>query len=228
MDRLKWLRFSVNAGTPENYALVHGVRSGLFEQAMANLAGAVARKRERRLDVTIGVQLVLINENAGTAFELARRVKETGVDYFSVKPYSQHPSSRNRLEVDYSAFADLRREIESLQDATFKVIYRARSIEKLRRPKPYAQCFGTHFIALISANGNVWECNVFVADPRFLIGNLREQSLSAIWNGPRRKEVLAFFEKQLDLRECRDVCRMDECNRYLWRLKHPWEHDDFI
>lgn len=69
---------------------------------------------------------------------------------------------------------------------------------------------------------------MFAGDPRFLIGNVREQDLPDIWNGPRRKEVLDFINNEMDVQDCRDICRMDECNRYLWRLKHPWPHDNFI
>ena len=49
-----------------------------------------------------------------------------------------------------------------------------------------------------------------------------------MWAGARRREVLAFLERGWDLGACRDVCRLDECNRYLWRLRHPRPHDNFI
>jgi radical SAM protein with 4Fe4S-binding SPASM domain len=99
---------------------------------------------------------------------------------------------------------------------------------KVGARKPYGKCCGTHFLCFVSANGDVWECNVFAGDPRFLIGNACQESLKDIWAGSRRKAVLAFIENEMSIAECRDICRMDECNKYLWRLRCPWPHDDFI
>jgi len=228
IDRLEWIRFSINGCDPENYAAVHGVAPEMFEQAMVNLACAVERKKRLGLDVVVGAQLVLLAENAGGVVKLARRLKEMGADYFSVKPYSQHPLSGKHLEVDYSRFGDMENELRAMEDGSFKVIYRKASMAKAGRPKPYQKCYGTHFLCFVSASGDVWECNVFAGDPRFRIGSAAEESLEDIWNGPRRREVLAYIEDEMDINQCRDICRMDECNRYLWRLKHPWPHDNFI
>jgi len=228
IDGLKWIRFSINGCDPENYSAVHQVSPEKFDLVLHNVAGAVARKRRLNLDVTIGTQLVLIEENAAGVVSLARGLRELGVDYFSVKPYSRHPLSGCRLTIDYSRFAALEEQLASLTTDNFRVIYRAGSIAKVDRRKPYAKCYGTHFLAFVSADGDVWECNVFAGDPRFLIGNAMRESLADIWHGPRRKEVRHYMDEEMDVRQCRDICRMDACNCYLWRLENPLEHDDFI
>lgn len=228
IDELEWLRFSVNGGSPENYALVHGTGPEVFALVLANIAAAVARKRQRQLPVTIGVQLVLLPENEAQVVDLARQVKELGVDYFSVKPYSQHPLSHNRRQVDYRRLLWLEEQLRPLEDAAFTVIFRSAAMQRVGQGKTYGQCGGIHFISFISADGEVWECNVFAGDPRFRTGNVREKSLAEIWRGARRQEVVAFVENDLDLGQCRDLCRMEACNRYLWRLRHPWPHDNFI
>lgn len=228
IDGLEWIRFSINGGTPESYAQVQGVDAVMFERALEHIAAAASRKREKGLKVIVGTQLVLVPENAGSAIALAVRVKDLGVDYFSVKPYSQHPLSSQRPAPDYSRYADLEQQLSALQSDRFRVIYRAGSMQKVGREKTYGECFGTHFISFIDAGGDVWECNVFVGDSRFCCGNALRENLREIWSGKRRAEVLDFIAHDLHLAECRDVCRMDECNRYLWRLKHPLAHDDFI
>lgn len=228
VDDLEWLRFSVNGGSPENYGLIHATGPEIFPLVMANIGAAVRRKRELGLPVTIGVQLVLLPENEAQVVELARLAKERGVDYFSVKPYSQHPLSRNRLAVDYRQALRLEEELRTLADDGFKVIFRAAAMRRVGRPKAYEVCGGVHFISFISATGEVWECNVFAGDRRFYTGNLREEGLPEIWNGPRRREVVAFVKNDLDISQCRDLCRMEACNRYLWRLNHPKPHDNFI
>lgn len=228
IDDLEWLRFSVNGYDPGSYAAIHGAPPAFFPQVLANIAGAVARKKRLQLPVTIGTQLVLLPDNAGQVPDLARRFKEIGVDYFSIKPYSRHPLSRNRLEIDYGRYLDLEGRLWQLEDDNFKIIFRKTSMARAGSGKAYEKCYGTHFISFISANGDIWECNVFAGDKRFYIGNGGEESLSAIWAGDRRRAVVSFIENELSLSECRDLCRMDACNAYLWRLKNPRPHDNFI
>ncbi len=228
IDRLEWLRFSVNGCNPESYAKIHGVSKDAFPQVMANISRAVARKKRLGLKVTIGTQLVLLAENAKGVVDLAARFKEMGVDYFSVKPYSQHPKSRCRLDVNYESFYEMEDRLRKLQDDSFKIIFRARSMAQADKEKPYGKCYGTHFMNFISATGEVWECNVFAGDPRFRIGNIHKESMAEIWNGELRRKVLTFIDKNLSQEECRRECRMNACNNYLWRLKNPRDHDNFI
>lgn len=228
MDGLKWLRFSVNGGDPETYARVHGASMRTFGRVLRNIEAAVRHKRERGLSCIVGTQAVLLDENAEGLVDLAREVKRLGVDYFSVKPYSQHPLASPRPPPDYRKAADLERRLRSLEDDAFRVHFRSLSLARVGREKGYGRCHGTHFLAFVGADGGLWECNVFVGDPRFYVGDLNQEGLAALWTGARRREVLRFVSEGLDLAGCRDVCRMDACNRYLWRLMHPLAHDDFI
>ena len=44
----------------------------------------------------------------------------------------------------------------------------------------------------------------------------------------KRRKSLLLLENELDIKDCRVNCRMDEINRYLWRLKNPHLHENFI
>ena len=55
-----------------------------------------------------------------------------------------------------------------------------------------------------------------------------EQSFWEIWEGVRRRCSADFVQHGLDIHECRKNCRMENINRYLWDLKHPAPHDNFI
>lgn len=228
IDGLKWLRLSVNGHDAATYAAVHRTHPDMFARVLRNLEGAVRRKRDRGLRVTIGVQVVLVEQNRAGIPALARQAKAIGADYFSVKPYSQHPLATNRLVVENGSMEDLERELKALDGGGFRTVFRAQSFGKVGQAKPYRTCHGTHFLSFISANGDVWECNVFAGDPRFWIGNACRESLADIWAGPRRQAVRKYIEEDMDLAQCRDICRMEACNAYLWRLKNPLDHDDFI
>lgn len=227
MDGLKWLRFSINAYGPDSYARVHGCAPEMFDRAVAGLHAAVARKHDRGLDVTIGVQAVLLDENAGDMIRLARLARSAGADYFSLKPYSRHPLSAKALKVNYDGCREMARKLTKLDTGNFRTICRSGSFTKVGGNKSYERCLGAGFMCFVASDGNVYQCNVFAGDKRFLIGNVRERSLAFIWKSERREAVAAMIE-HMDLANCRDVCRMDSCNKYLWRLAHPMAHDDFV
>jgi len=228
VEGLKWIRFSINGGDEQTYSEVHGVASDVFDRVLGNIGRCVDFKRGHGLPVTVGTQLVLLEENASGVTRLGRLLRDLGVDYFSVKPYSQHPLSHQRLTVDYSSFGGLKEEVEALETDSFRVEYRADSMMRAGTGKAYETCYGTDFMGFMSAAGDIWECNVFAGDPRFLIGNLTDKSFGDIWRGERRESVRRWIRSQHDLGECRDLCRMDACNRYLWRLHNSAPHDDFI
>ncbi len=228
MDDLKWIRFSINGSHPLEYARMHRTRPSDFEKVVANLEAAVARKRSLELALTIGVQLVLLDQNPRDVERFVLRVREIGADYFSLKPYSEHPMSARGMATDVDVFEELAARIAPLTTDSFAVIARVESARQTGREKPYGQCHGTNFMNFVGADGRVWECNVFAGDDDFLIGDLHTQSMPEIWDSLHRRHVLDFVENKLDLGRCRDVCRMHQSNRFLWRLRHPLAHDDFI
>ena len=231
LKALSWIRVSLNAGTKETYAQVHGTQPDDFEKVMHNLAQIVAMKHRYQYSCTIGVQLLMIPENYREAEKLGRTLKEIGVDYFTIKPFSKHPLSSHCIDkdFDYLEMLPLQEGLSNLADEDFNVLFRDHTMMKLKQQqRGYNCCLGLPFWAYVSSDGGVWACSAFLGKEAFFYGNLYEETFSEIWEGSRRKKVLEMVEKQLDVSKCREVCRLDEINRYLWELKHPHPHVNFI
>ena len=78
------------------------------------------------------------------------------------------------------------------------------------------------------AKGNLWPCIVFMGQEQFSYGNLYNASFEEIWEGERRKKLIQEFS-QMDLeKNCRELCRLDEMNKYLNDLRNPGLHVNFI
>lgn len=224
---LNWLRFSVDAATPETYAKVHGCKPADFETLIANIRRAVAIKKDRRCECTIGTQAVLIPQNQTEIVDLARLMLELGVDYFTVKPFSKHPSSICNFEMEYHQMQDLEQQLAEVAKEGLRIVFRNNAMEKLDEERPYNECFALSFATYMDAAGFIYPCSMFLGQKEYTFGNIYDDCIGAIWEGERRQQVLARLREE-GVTRCREICRLDEVNRYLWTLKHPPEHVNFI
>lgn len=230
LKNLTWMRVSVDAGKPETYAHVHSARKEDFKKLLGNIEMAVKIKRRNKYAVTIGTQFILLEQNAKEAEILTRTLKQIGVDYLIIKPYSKHPLSLNKVakDLDYSKFLPLARKLEKYSDANFKLIFRKNTMEKRFHSKPYKRCLGAPFWAYVCASGDIYPCHTYLGVEKFSFGNLNQEDFISIWKGRKRKSVMDYFNNQMDARKCRELCRLDEINKYLWQLKNPHPHVNFI
>jgi radical SAM protein with 4Fe4S-binding SPASM domain len=231
LDALTWMRVSINAGTKETYTKIHRSRPGDFDLVIKNVSNAVRLKNKNNYDCTIGVQCILLPENYREISLLAALLKDIGVDYLTVKPFIQHLMSSNTIDEGfrYKDLMYLEDELKEYSQNGFNVVFRAHGMEKLEsKERPYERCLGLPFFAEIVSNGNVYTCGPYLGDERFCYGNIYENTFTEIWEGGRRKQILKMVETELDVRKCMHNCRLDEINRYLWGLKHPSVHVNFI
>jgi radical SAM protein with 4Fe4S-binding SPASM domain len=226
-----WIKVSISAGTPETYAKVHRTKPDDFERVIKNLSDAVKVRQDRGLNCTLGAQMILLPENAGEAEILAGRMRETGLNYLVIKPYSQHKMSRTQQykDIDYSSYDDLKERLSRFDTENFRVIFRERTMKKIKRQKRgYDRCLALPFWAYIDSAGNVWGCSAYLGNEEFRYGDIYNNTFQEIWLGERRKQLMKMVHSKLDASACRINCRMDEINFYLWELTHPSAHVSFI
>jgi len=224
---LSWIRYSLDAGTAHTHNKIHQGGKKDFDKIVENIRKAVEIKVQNGYPVVIGVQLLIISENFDEIIPFIKLMKEIGVDNVQLKPYSQHPLSKNRYSVNVIQMDQLAEEIKDYNNDSFQVIFRQKSAYRLVEEKPYAECYGLPFYALIEADGNVIPCNLYHTRPEFSYGNLYEETFSEIWQGKKRKEVIARL-REMGIEACRKGCRLDPMNRYLDVLKNPHPHVNFI
>ena len=223
-----WIRFSVASLEEESYHKIQRGKAGDLDRVKTNLAEAVRIKKDRRLRTTLGVQCLLLPDNLSQLPDMARQLREIGVDYLTIKPYSQHLHSENTFKIDYNAMLEAEQEIMQYTTESFAVYFRANAMKKMHQEKCYKQCYGLPFMSHIDAKGNVWPCVAHIGAEEFCYGNIYKQTFEEIWEGTRRQEIVKKLNG-LDINKvCREACRLDEINKYLNELKYPGEHVNFI
>ncbi len=227
LPSLSWVRFSVDAGTSPTHKKIHRGGSKDFDKVLTNIRDALTIKKRDNLSVVIGVQFLLIPENLEDLVPFIEHFKKIGVDNVQIKPYSQHPLSKNRYSIEYSQYQSIEDEIRKYETHEFQVIFRSQTTQRLMTKRTYHECYGLPFYTLIEADGTIIPCNLFHHNPDFCYGNLNTDSFATIWNGETRKHILQQLTKNT-MQHCRDGCRLDAINRYLLQLKNPHPHVNFI
>ena len=223
-----WIRFSVASFEEKSYDLIQRGKPGDLERVKLNLSDAVKIKRDNGYKTTLGVQCLLMPGNVFQLKDMARELREIGVDYLTIKPYSQHKHSENHQDINYEELLELQKEVESFATDDFSVYFRANAMKKMRHDKCYKQCLGLPFMTHIDSAGNVWPCIAHIGTEEFCYGNINEQTFEEIWEGQHRQDVIDKLSK-LDINKiCREACRLDNINIYLDELKNPGEHVNFI
>lgn len=232
LPALSWIRFSINAGTEDAYARIHRGRPQDFRQVFENVAAAVRLKRETGSRCTLGVQMLMLPENLHEVLGLALAMRELGVDYFTLKPYVDIGAARHREYRDlvYPDCSELEARLKELNTAAFTVVFRSETMKQRLRSAPpaYGRCLGLPFMSYVDAAANVWGCCRHIGNPSFFFGSLADESPADIFNGPRRSEAIKRVSEKLDVTPCHNSCRQGRLNAYLWELRHPGAHVNFI
>ena len=223
LPALTYLRFNISAAGPERYAEIMGCKEGSFLKVIDTIKKAVQVKNEKRLPVTIGLQMVLMPGFADQIMPLARLGKELGVDYTVIKHCSD--DEEGKLGVNYSKYFDLvelLKEAESLSSGNYMV--KAKWSKILSGGKrDYTQCYGAPFIMQFSGSGLVAPCGMLFNSKykKYHIGNICEKSFKEIWKSDRYWEVINLLasDKFNAQKMCGSLCLQHKVNEFLWGLK---------
>lgn len=230
LPHLTWIKISIDAGTEFTYHNVHRAPFGDFNKVLKNLEATVRIKKKNKYTCTIGTQALLLPENKGEMVQLASLVKDIGVDYFVIKPYSQHFNSEQRTYegIKYEEMLDIQKEVEVLNDDHFQIIFRADTMRHWDEgEQPYDHCLAHPLWAYLDSRGTLWGCSGFLGNDKFNYGSISSGSFLDLWYGDKRKICQKSIES-MSISQCRLNCRMESCNRYIWELKHPGPHVNFI
>jgi len=219
MKSLSWIKVSVDANKKEIYEKIHRCPKGDLNKVFNNLEYAVKLKKKYDLKCTIGTQALLLEDNKDDISNLVIHMKNIGVDYIVIKPLSIHPDGTCK-NLKYQNITDEIRELEKYSNEKFKVIIRNKAFQHSDETRPYDKCYAQDFMAHIDSIGGVHSCINYIGQKEFCYGNIYENTFENIW---KNKHTI-----KPDISKCRDICRLDECNRYLWKLKNPPNHINFI
>ncbi|MCB0419174.1 MAG: radical SAM protein [Bdellovibrionaceae bacterium] len=240
---LTYLRINITAGEPKRYAEIMGVKEEWFHRVCDNIRAMVQIKKEQNLDVTIGMQMVLMPEYEDQILPLAKLGKQLRPDYLVIKHCSDNEDGF--LGVDYAGYKKLYDKLhaaEALSDEEYKVVVKWSKIQD-EGTRSYQRCYGAPFLLQISGSGLVAPCGMLFNEKysKFHMGNIAKQRFWDIFHSDRYWEVMnhlaspAFNAQKM----CGSLCLQHKVNEYLDKVKKgeieveapelaPPQHLDFV
>jgi MoaA/NifB/PqqE/SkfB family radical SAM enzyme len=198
LDSLTWVRFTVAAGTPSGYSeiMYKGPHyTGVFDRAMGHIRHAVEVKRSRKLNVTLGIQMVLMPGMESEIIPFAKLGLSLGVDYAVIKHCSDDEGSS--LGIDYSKYKQMfpvLREAEAMSNSTTSIIVKWNKILD-GGDTPYKRFYGPQFLLQISGSGLVAPSGMFfnAKYSKFHIGNYTDSRFIDMFNSGTYWDVMHYL-----------------------------------
>jgi len=216
---LTYIRVNISAGEPERYSQIMGVKKEWFYQVCQNIKDMVKIKKKNNLDVTIGLQMVLMPEDSDQVLPLAKLGKELRPDYLVIKHTSD--SEDRALGVNYEKYKeieDILKEAETYSDEDYKVVVKWSKINSLGK-RSYQRCYGPPFQLQISGSGLVAPCGMLFNEKykKFHIGNITQTRFKDLLQSDRYWEVMNYlaspnFNAQ---KMCGALCLQHKVNEFL-------------
>ena len=229
MEHLVFTRFNILGDTPRVYSHLMGTNKEMFHRSRKNLEHASNYRQKNGLKTAIGLYICVFPENVFELHSLCKWGKEAGADYAIIKPAGQFIDASFKFE--RNMHEKYRAEIEktqTLSDENFNCIVRMDSFDVENTTKrKYDKCLGIDFLGIIDADGNIGTCNGFWKVPEAQYGNLYEKSFAEIFRSQNRYKARDYINDEVDCHKC-DLCRQHQSNSFLWDMKHPPDHINFI
>lgn len=226
-DNFSLVLFSINAMNSDTYERITGLNVKYFYVALNNLNN-ILKLRGKKQSPYIMVNFVINNINYKEILEYAKYMDSIGIDYieFNIIREKFNPINRKSYflvtesDDEINMLEDLKSLIMQAEKLSLKtkiglerVKYRLMvdKIEKLENPYPF--CIYPWGYFSVWLNGGVKFCSW----QNEFMGNILEDDLEDIWNGPKAVE---FRQKIID-GQFQEVCDWKYCPRMakLWKIK---------
>lgn len=222
-----WVRISFDAGTNESYMFIRGIKSAdTFQNVQDNVKMLVRQRNKTPLSqLHIGMGFVVTRDNWREIPMAVKMASGLGVD--SIRLSAVFTSQTDDYYVGFGTeVKKLCLEAESFSRKDFIVVNNfSERLKDLHIKSPeYDRCVYQHLLTFIGADLNVYTCCTNSYNRRGLIGSLKHQGFSDLWQSVEKRNFMGKFNAQ----KC-PVCQFNDKNREMNALMDaiPMLHCNF-
>jgi len=203
----RFVRISLDAGSPETHKAVHNPASGLNYQEILEEMKSL---KNAYPGLVVGASFLVCNKNYSEVYKASENVMKTGADYIQIRPVIQG-ITLSQANVAQAQIFKAKKKLESENFKVYGIMHRFSEVIDME--KRFTKCRATPLITNIGADGNVYICCQLRGNPKFIIGNIKEKSFREIWSSKKHKNVI----NSINIEKC-PVCRYIPYNELIEKI----------
>ena len=216
IDKLTFVRVSLDAGTSETYKYVHGVDT--FDKVISNLKNIISKYGGNK----IGIGYLILPYNVKDIVCAAELVKVIGARFIQYRPASL--TYEVKAEVWHEAHEEVKKAKKYVSD-TFQVFDAGIKWKHVVSDRHYSKCMTSSIVGVIKANGDIPLCVLKRNEEECIIGNfIKDGGFNKVWFSQKHEKLISSIE----LNTCRKPCKHDSYNVMYEAVKDDYLHRDFI
>lgn len=230
LQRLSWVRVSLDAASAGQFQRSHGAEPEEFTSVLQGIETLVSERERTGSKTTIGIGHLTHPSGvwADDIVPAARLAVALGVDYLQFRPLLKVPGRREIHDIADCSQREVVaaiREAQKFSTPKTKIVASFSKYDQLAtgKIKRYKECGFVQFAPAVCASGNVSLCCHHLENPEFIIGNLKDAPLSELWWDNKQERI-----KTLSFERCPLLCRGSGYNEVLEACTKPSIHPQFI
>lgn len=222
LPRMKYVRFSVDAGTPDEYAAIRKVPPHRYWRVLKNLEELAELVKGAKLECVVGAGYVVTPENWVNLYQGVENLRATGAAYVRI---ASMQSTQGVAVYPGDSFYRAKQAIEEcaeLETDTFKVVNLFD--QALGRVMKDPFCGFQHFVTYLGADLKLYRCCYTAYTKLGEIGDLKERTLFDWYTSGDADNRLRSF----DARSC-VTCPLADKNATIAAMVDPQPiHVNFV
>lgn len=207
----KWVRISFDSANAETYAKVRQLPLTAFDEVCNNIREFSKIKQN---NCELGINFVINHENADQVYDMAKMVKELGVNHIKFTARVTKDLFEYHEPFKQSVIDQIHRAEAELQEDSFRVInkYEGDFDSALVFHRCYEKCYINRIFTVIAADSKVYFCHDKAYVKEGIVGDLQNQSFKELWFSEETAKRYQDFNPQV---ECDHHCVYDDRNELL-------------
>ncbi len=223
----KWVRVSVDAGTPEMYSKIRKIKLGKFNNTLNNISRLVeAREKNTDTDLLIGVGYVVDQNNFGEIYKFAKIASELGVDNMRIGAIFTPEGFEYHRKHHAAVIEQVQRIKNDFQSDAFTIFdaFNDRIDDLVHESPDYEDCGYMHFDTYIGGDQKVYSCCNNAYSKHGEMGSIKNQSFKEFWMSDEK--IKAY--NSLKASDC-ERCMFNAKNKFInYLLTEDPVHVNFV